>query len=47
MPRIAYNSFKNGVPFPTEWATHCAALRAIVVSGVGSLPAQPAYPEGS
>ena len=45
--RIAYNNFKNGVPFPAEWATYCAALRAIVVSGVGPLPTQPTYPEGS
>lgn len=44
---VALRCFKNGVPFPAEWATYCAALRAIVVSGVGPLPVQPAYPEGS
>ena len=44
---VALRCFKNGVPFSTEWATYCAALRAIVVSGVGPLPVQPAYPEGS
>ena len=45
--RIAYNNFKNGVPFPAEWATYCAALRAIVVSGVGPVPVQPNYTKGS
>ena len=44
---VALRCFKNGVSFPAEWATYCAALRAIVVSGVGPLPVQPAYPEGS
>ena len=44
---VALRCFKNGVPFPAEWATYCAALRAIVVSGVGPLPVQPAYPQGS
>lgn len=44
---VALRCFKNGVPFPAEWATYCAALRAIVVSGVGPLPVQPAYPERS
>lgn len=44
---VALRCFKNGVPFPAEWATYCAALRAIVVSSVGPLPVQPAYPEGS
>lgn len=44
---VALRCFKNGVPFPAEWATYCEALRAIVVSGVGPLPVQPAYPEGS
>lgn len=44
---VALRCFKNGVSFPAEWATYCAALRAIVVSGVGPVPAQPAYPKGS
>lgn len=44
---VALRCFKNGVPFPAEWATYCAALRAIVVSGVGPLPTQPTYPQGS
>ena len=44
---VALRCFKNGVPFPAEWATYCAALRAIVVSGVGPVPAQPDYPKGS
>ena len=44
---VALRCFKNGVLFPAEWATYCTALRAIVVSGVGPLPVQPAYPEGS
>ena len=44
---VALHCFKNGVPFPAEWATYCEALRAIVVFGVGPLPVQPAYPEGS
>ena len=44
---VALRCFKNGVPFPTEWATYCAALRTIVVSGVGTIPVQPDYPKGS
>lgn len=44
---VALRCFKNGVPFPAEWATYCAALRAIVVSGVGPIPVQPDYPKGS
>ena len=44
---VALRCFKNGVPFPAEWVSYCAALRAIVVSGVGPMPVQPAYPEGS
>ena len=44
---VALRCFKNGVPFPAEWATYCVALRTIVVSGVGPIPAQPDYPKGS
>ncbi len=44
---VALRCFKNGVPFPAEWATYCAALRTIVVSGVGPVPTQPDYPKGS
>lgn len=44
---VALRCFKNGVPFPTEWVTYCAALRSIAVSGVGPVPVQPDYPKGS
>ena len=44
---VALRCFKNGVSFPAEWADYCTALRAIVVSGVGPVPAQPNYPKGS
>lgn len=41
---------KAGVPFPVEWQTYVAALRAIV-SGTDTtstvLPTQPAYPAGT
>lgn len=36
-----------GVTVPAEWVTYRAALRALVVSGVGPLPTAPAYPAGT
>ena len=38
---------KLGVTFPTEWQTYASELRAIMDSGEGSLPTQPAYPSGT
>ena len=38
---------ENGVAVPSTWATYRAALRAIVSSGTGTMPTQPAYPAGT
>jgi len=35
------------VPVPVEWAAYRQALRAIVKSGGGALPAKPDYPKGT
>ncbi len=38
---------KAGVAWPPEWQTYVLALRLIVASGTGSIPAQPVYPSGT
>ncbi len=43
----AVRCVKAGVAFPSEWQTYVTALRAIVSSGTGTLPTQPAYPAGT
>jgi hypothetical protein len=35
------------VPFPAEWQTYVTQLRAIVNTGTGEMPTQPAYPAGT
>lgn len=39
--------YSAGIPVPPEWQAYRVALRGIVGSGVGPLPVQPDYPEGS
>jgi hypothetical protein len=43
----ASRCFKAGVVFPSEWQTYVTALRAIVSTGTGTIPTQPAYPAGT
>ena len=38
---------ENRVVVPAEWATYRKALRALVASGTGTMPTQPAYPQGT
>jgi hypothetical protein len=38
---------ENGVAVPAAWAIYRAALRASVGGAPNSLPAQPAYPQGT
>jgi len=43
----AIRCYKAGTAFPSAWQTYVTALRAIVTSGTGALPLQPAYPSGT
>lgn len=45
--RVVERCYIAGVPFPTEWQTYVAALRAIVQGNGQDLPDQPAYPAGT
>lgn len=38
---------ENNIDVPEEWASYRAALRDIVKNGLGTVPAQPEYPEGT
>lgn len=39
--------FESGVPVPDAWKVYRAELRAIVSTGLGSLPNRPEYPAGT
>jgi hypothetical protein len=43
----ALRCVKAGIPFPTAWQEYVAALREIFQTGIGPLPDQPPYPEGT
>ncbi len=36
-----------GISIPAEWVTYRASLRPIAKTGIGNIPEQPAYPEGT
>ena len=38
---------ENQVVVPAEWATYRKSLRAILASGTGAIPPQPAFPAGT
>lgn len=44
---VAIRCVKAGMAFPLEWKTYVDQLRAIISSGTGDIPLQPAYPAGS
>lgn len=44
---VATRCFKFGIDFPQEWKTHVAILRAVIMTGNGSIPNQPNYPENT
>ena len=39
--------YEGGVPVPEDWKVYRAELRAIVSTGLGSLPNRPEYPAGT
>lgn len=43
----ALRCVKAGIAFPVAWQEYVASLREIFQTGVGLLPEQPAYPEGT
>lgn len=43
----ALRCVKAGILFPTEWQEYVASLREIFQTGIGPLPEQPPYPEGT
>lgn len=43
----ALRCIKAGIAFPLEWQEYVANLREIFQTGIGSLPEQPSYPEGT
>jgi hypothetical protein len=43
----ALRCVKAGIPFPIEWQEYVADLREIFQTGIGPLPDQPPYPEGT
>ena len=43
----ALRCVKAGIAFPVAWQEYVAELREIFQTGVGSLPEQPPYPEGT
>ena len=43
----ALRCLKSGALFPAEWQAYVLALRNIVNTGIGPMPVQPAYPEGT
>lgn len=45
--KVALRCFKAGVLFPPEWSSYVKALRAVFTTGIGPLPLQPPFPEGS
>lgn len=45
--RVAIRCFKMGVDFPQEWKDYVITLRAIVDSGIGTMPDMPEYPVGT
>lgn len=43
----ALRCVKAGIAFPAAWQEYVASLREIFQTGIGSLPEQPPYPEGT
>lgn len=43
---IALKCYKNQIPWPKEWNVYDDALNAIIKSGTGIIPPQPALPAG-
>jgi len=41
---VVNRCMEKGAPVPVEWSNYAAAARAIVNTGTGILPDQPAYP---
>jgi hypothetical protein len=44
---VSIRCYKAGIAFPVEWQNYTATLRSIVSTETGTMPAQPAYPEGT
>lgn len=44
---VCLRCYKAGVPFPADWQTYTANLRAVVNGTLTTLPTQPAYPAGT
>lgn len=45
--KVAIRCFKAAIAYPAEWYATDVTLRAIVSSGTGSIPTQPAFPIGT
>lgn len=43
----ALRCIKAGIAFPLDWQDYVATLRDIFQTGIGPLPEQPPYPEGT
>lgn len=43
----ALRCVKAGIAFPVEWQEYVTSLREIFQTGIGLLPEQPPYPEGT
>jgi hypothetical protein len=45
--RTVMRCYEAAIPLPADWVAYRLALRAIVGTGVGPLPARPDYPAGT